>query len=127
MPLRVILNQPLKNSPIMKLVKYSDLEGAVDGLRKRGFVYNFKLTSEGLKCLATKDVFQPSSLKINEFHRFHTYDENAESSLIFVVTSSDGMRGFVLSNYENDVDMELIEFMQKVRITNAKAHMPSAN
>ena len=111
----------------MKLVTYSDLEGAIDGLRKRGFVYNFKLTNEGLKCLATKDIYNPSALVITEIHRFHSYNENIESSLIFAIKSNDGTRGFVLSRYENDVDLELIEFMQKVKICKPQNNVPSAN
>lgn len=111
----------------MKLVKYSDLEGAIDGLRKRGFVYNFKLTPRGLKCLATKDIYQPCDLKIIEFHRFHSFNEALESTLIFVIKSTDETNGFILSNYENDVDMELIAFMEKVKICKSQAVMPSAN
>ncbi len=111
----------------MKLVTYSDLEGAVDGLRKRRFVYNFKLTNEGLKCLATKDVYNPSDLVIIEIHRFHSYKENVESSLIFAVKANDGTKGFVLSRYENDVDLDLIEFMQQVKICKTQKNIPSSN
>lgn len=110
----------------MKLQKYIDLEGAVERLSERGYIANFKLIGNKMKCMDPISYFGPKDIQIIEFHRFESYDQEVASSLVFALECVNGTKGILISKYDRDVDMELISFMNQVKMKSS-GKMTSSN
>ncbi|MEM1122799.1 MAG: phosphoribosylpyrophosphate synthetase [Bacteroidota bacterium] len=100
----------------MKLNKYDNLVVATNALLKRGFKSDFKLTKNGMKDLKTKKLYQPEDMAIVEYHRFEGMTNPSDMSIIFAVVCNDQNKGTVISSYGTYADMQLVKFMDKVKI-----------
>ena len=102
----------------MKLNRYTTVVHAVEALKKRGFTGEFKLDAESnrMRNLKSGKHYQPEDMKIVEYHRFEGVSNPSDMSIVFAIESNDGNKGIIVSSYGMYADMELIEFMDKVKI-----------
>lgn len=101
----------------MKLNRYSSVVHATQALQKRGYTTEFKLKEKGkMQNLKTKRMYSPSDMEIAEFHRFEGASNPSDMSIVFAVEAADGAKGIIVSSYGMYADMDMVEFMDKVKI-----------
>lgn len=103
----------------MRQNQYSTLVDAMRGLKERGYTHEFKLREDEMECLETGEKYQPDDMKIVEYHRFEGMSNPADMSAIFAVECEDETQGLVVSSYGPYADIELINFLDKVKIENS--------
>lgn len=106
----------------MALKKYTSLIDAMTKLQRRGFNRTFTLKGDRLHCLQTQKFYKRHEVVINEFHRFQSDKLNLNRAVIFAVTCRDGEKGYIVSFKKVNEMMNLLKFMDKVKIQNHGFH-----
>lgn len=100
----------------MDFNNYESLVQASEELITRGFNRKFKFDDGKMLNLADNKKYTPEELKIVEYHRFEGINNPADSTIIFAVEAIDSSKGTVIMNYSADADMNLVSFIDKVKI-----------
>ncbi len=100
----------------MKIKRYKSLKEATTTLMSEGYVHSFELTKAGLQCLKNKKIYPAEEVKIVEHHRFEGIDSTDDTVLLFVMELEDGTKGLNISTYGAYYDLDLIGFIDKVKI-----------
>lgn len=110
----------------MKFNQYGTLVEAEMALRSKGFTENFVLEKEReLRCTTNNEIYTPEDMHILEYHRFEGDSNPDDMSILFAVICEDGTKGTIVSSYGAKVDIDLLSFMDKVRIFGREAQKPS--
>lgn len=100
----------------MEINRYNSLEDATKSLMAEGYVHSFELTKAGLQCLKTKKKYSAEEVKIVEHHRFEQTGPSDDTVLLFVMELNDGTKGLNISTYGTYYDLDLMGFINKVKI-----------
>lgn len=100
----------------MALKKYNSLIDATTKLQRRGFKKTFVLKGDTLLCLQTQKSYKRHELFINEHHRFNSDKLSINRAVIFALTCTDGEKGYIVSFRDANEMMNLLKFMDKVKI-----------
>ncbi|HMQ48510.1 MAG TPA: hypothetical protein PKA00_11740 [Saprospiraceae bacterium] len=100
----------------MALNQYDTLVQAEQVLRERNFKNSFKLENNKMVCLETGNAYSSDEMAIVEYHRFEGETNPGDMSILFAVLCWDGEKGLIVSSYGPKSDMELFEFLNKVKI-----------
>lgn len=85
-----------------------------------GYDDDFKVTEGGLKSLKTEKVYKPDQINIVNFFRFEGQSDPADNSIMYVIESTDGVKGTVVDAYAPYSDTKITEFMDQVNSINKK-------
>ncbi len=92
---------------------YETLTEGLADLKKRGFITDFNLAFDSIKCFETGVCLSPSQFEIVENYRFEGNSDPADESILFGVSSKDGqMKGVLVSaygTYSNQINEEMIK------------------
>ena len=98
------------------------METMVDALRrfgKRGFTDEFQAKPDGLRSLATGDVFPPEKLVVEDVARFEGSSDPGDEATIFALRSEDGeVRGtytVTFGTYMDVLDAEMVPRLREGR------------
>lgn len=94
--------------------QYTTLSEAVEQLKKRGFSHNLSINDEGELIEAGKESFNPSEVKLVEFHRFEGTSDPADMSIVYALETSSGLKGTVVDTYGAEGSETVSNFMDKV-------------
>lgn len=100
----------------MKLNSYDNLVQATAAFAERGFSGQFKYIDNQLVHLETDSSYRADQLQIVEYHRFEGATNPSDMSVIFGIETDDGMKGTLIMAYSADADMDLLSFIDKVKI-----------
>ena len=100
----------------MTLQKYKDVNQAIALLSQRGYNLQFSLRSLGLYSRGTNRYYQQKDLTIDELYRFRNPKESAFDTILFASTCVDGSKGIIKSPGGDTPDLNLLSFMDKVKI-----------
>jgi hypothetical protein len=100
----------------MRVVPYSTVAEAVQGLKARGFMANFEVAGDSLKAVDSGKIFTAQQLTIVEHHRFEGASDPDDLSVVYGIEASDGTRGVVVDAYGAYADPRLSEVLKDVKI-----------
>jgi hypothetical protein len=86
----------------------------MDCLYKQGYVDEFQICEEGLKSLETQEVFQPKDVRVVERQRFEGITNPDDMAILYVIETSNGLKGTLVDAYGIYGDADLSHFMKKV-------------
>ena len=95
---------------------YRNLLEAVNGLRERGFNYDFKYEDSCLLCEKISEKFQASDLKITEYYRFEGMSDPEDSSVIYAIESKHGHKGIIIDAYGAYSDEHVAAFISNIKV-----------
>jgi hypothetical protein len=105
----------------MKLRKYPSLSRAADALNKQGFTARFSLEDQKLKQLNGNRIYQPEDVAIVEYHRFLPESPDiSQVAIVFALETIDGLKGLLVAFYNAYGKVNLLEFMDRVKIKSRK-------
>lgn len=78
---------------------YETLSIAVNALQKKGYTENFELIENGIENKAKKQLFNADFVKVTEVHRFEGYTNPADSSVLYALETTSGVKGLLIDAY----------------------------
>ena len=103
-------NTPDKNSS----TEMNTLAECMNKMYADGYKENFSVTDQGLKAQDSDKIYGPEEVKIVNFYRFEGYSDPADSALLFVIETKDGLKGLLTDAYGVYADGKTSEFVNRV-------------
>ncbi|MFA6944635.1 MAG: phosphoribosylpyrophosphate synthetase [Pedobacter sp.] len=95
---------------------YRNLLEAVNGLRSRGYNYDFHYEDACLFCASISEKFQADDLKITEYYRFEGMSDPEDSSVIYAIESKQGHKGIIIDAYGAYSDEHKTAFLSNIKV-----------
>ncbi len=87
---------------------------------QNGYVENFKMTPEGLASDKTHITYHPDQVSIIDFYRFEGESDPADSAIMYVIDTNDGLKGTLIDSYGAYADENINKFVAEVHGINKK-------
>ena len=78
---------------------YDTLSEAINDLKQRGYSYDFNVKPTCLECASLKNEIKPEAFKVNETHRFEGMSSTDDNSVLYAISSKDGIKGLLVDAY----------------------------
>ncbi len=105
-------NDFMENNDLIPHMK--SLSSLTNKMVLNGYDDDFKITDNGLKSLKTEKVYQPNEINIINFFRFEGQSDPNDNTIMYVIETSDGLKGTLIDAYGPYADRKLSEFMNNV-------------
>jgi len=105
-------NEFMENNDLIPHMK--NLSSVTNKMVLNGYVDDFKMSDKGLRSLKTEKVYQPEEVNVINFFRFEGQSDPNDNTIMYVIETSDGLKGTLVDAYGPYADRKLAEFMQQV-------------
>lgn len=105
-------NDFMENNDLIPHMK--SLSSLTNKMVLNGYDDDFKITDNGLKSLKTEKIYQPEQINIINFFRFEGQSDPNDNTIMYVIETSDGLKGTIIDAYGPYADRKLAEFMNHV-------------
>lgn len=78
---------------------YETLTQALNDLQHRGFNYDFNLLENSIECKANHSMYNPTQFNVVEVHRFEGMTNPGDNTVIYVISTEDGLKGTLVDGY----------------------------
>lgn len=78
---------------------YDTLVDAINGLKAKGYTYDFNLKEDCLHCAGAGRTLSPEEFEVTEVHRFEGMTSPDDNSVLYAIESHDGLRGLLVNAY----------------------------
>ncbi len=95
--------------------QYSTLTEAIEDLKIRGYAANFRVNENGLLDAGNGNTFISSEIKLIEFHRFEGMTDPGDSTILYALETSSGLKGTLADSYGADASELISGFMKNVK------------
>ncbi len=80
-------------------INYDSLTDALTGLKQRGYTYDFNIADDCLECQVLNAQFTQDMFDVDEVHRFEGDSNPSDSSIVYAITSSSGVKGTLVNAF----------------------------
>lgn len=99
------------------MYQYDTVVSALDGLKKRGYVLDFNIDFDKIKCLQNDQTLEPSQFEITEVYRFEGDTNPSDEDVVYAVESTDGqLKGVITSAFGLYADGISTEMISKLKM-----------
>jgi len=95
---------------------FPNIVSDINIFRQSGYVCDFELQDNELKCLQTKKSYPAVDVIMNKFKQFKLDREYNKRRLIFALECKDGLKGILDLETVGYNGMKLLTFMDKVKV-----------
>lgn len=95
---------------------YDTLSAAINGLKAQGYTEDFNLESYCVVCKSNGLQLQPADFIIDAFYRFEGASNPDDNSIIYAISSKDGMKGTLVDAYGVYSSSLTDEMIKKLKI-----------
>ncbi len=91
---------------------YETLSQAINDANQRGYNEDFNLFKQGIKCSKQGKEYKPEDFEIIETYRFEGNSNPDDNSVLYLIESSDGLKGTLVDAYgaySEEISFELAE------------------
>ncbi len=91
---------------------YDTLVEAIEGLKSKGYTYDFNLKSNRIECVNPYSEYLPDAFVIDQVYRFEGMTNPDDSSVLYALSTSDGKKGLMVDAYgayAEALDQEMIK------------------
>jgi hypothetical protein len=99
----------------MKDNNYDTLTEALNDLNKRGYTEDFNLKENCIVCSSKPLEIKPEEFDVDEVHRFEGMSNPDDSSVVYAISSSHGVKGVLVDAYGAYAEAITPEMAQKLR------------
>ena len=97
----------------MKTVAYDTLVEALQDLQQKGYTTDFNLLPDCLECEGGR--LYPDDFRIVDVHRFEGMSSTGDSSVLYVIETTTGLKGTMVDAYGTYASSMTDEMIQKLR------------
>jgi hypothetical protein len=83
-------------------------------LNKEGFTSDFKVTDGRLCVMGAERTYAPEEVQIVDFYRFEGQSDPDDMSILYAITTNDGVKGTISNSYGTYADSKVDEFLKQV-------------
>jgi hypothetical protein len=95
---------------------FETLTEALADLKSRGYVNDFNLHPDWIECPPLGVKLKPAAFHIDEYYRFEGMTDPDDSSILFAISSSDGVKGVLVDAYGTYSESLSPLMLQKLRV-----------
>ena len=104
------------NFLILCMESYETLTDALNDLKAEGYVEDFNLKPDYIECKARNMTLYPSDFTIDKFYRFEGASNPDDSSIVYAISSKEGLKGTLVSAYGVYADSLTDDMVKKLQI-----------
>lgn len=108
------------NKPNDKATFMNTLTSCVNKVIKDGYIDSFKVTRQGLYSPRKDMCYAPEQVTVTNFYRFEGESDPGDEIIMYVIETSDGLKGTLIDAYGPYSDPTVNKFMQEVEQMNKK-------
>lgn len=82
--------------------------------REHGYTEDFRIIGKEMRTTNGAKSYQPEEVKVDNFYRFEGPSDPADSTILYVLQTTDGKKGTLSDAYGAYADPKVNEFMDKV-------------
>ncbi|HSU50516.1 MAG TPA: hypothetical protein VLJ41_07995 [Segetibacter sp.] len=112
-------NEFMENNDLIPHMK--SLASVTNKMVLEGYDDDFKISDRGLKSLKSEKIYQPEDVNVVNFFRFEGQSDPNDNTILYVIETTDGVKGTIVDAYGPYADRKLSEFMQQVESFQKKA------
>jgi hypothetical protein len=86
----------------------------INKMVKQGYTEGFRAEKPGLFAPSKYKHYQPSEVTVVNFYRFEGDSDPADNAILYVIETTDGLKGTVMDVYGAEGDRNLTAFMDQV-------------
>lgn len=101
---------------------FDTLSEAIQDLNTRGYSNDFNLHPEWIECAPMSLKFKPTEFHVDEIYRFEGITNPDDSSILFAIQSSNGVKGVLVDAYGAYSDSLSQEMVQALKIDKNTLH-----
>lgn len=94
---------------------YESLVDALPDVKRRGYTEDFEIMHDELFCRALDLRFHPEEFTVDEIYRFEENSDPDDNSILYLISSSEGVKGFLLDAYGTYAENMSFEMAKKLR------------
>jgi len=95
---------------------YDTLSEAINDLKKRGYNNDFNLHPDWIECSALTLKLAPEEFHVDEVHRFEGMTNPDDSSVLYAISSTKGVKGLLVDAYGAYSDSLSPIMIQRLRV-----------
>ncbi len=95
---------------------YETLTEALQDLKSEGYTEDFNLQSHCLKCTSSDRQLKPDEFSIDKFYRFEGVSNPDDNSIVYAISSKDGLKGVLVDAYGVYADSLNEDMVEKLKI-----------
>lgn len=95
---------------------YDTLSEAVNDLKKRGYTEDFGLRQDCIECAKQGLYLHPEDFMIDEFYRFEGNSNPDDSSVVYAISSKQGLKGVLIDAYGIYSEYMTEELVKKLKL-----------
>ena len=95
---------------------YDTLSGALEGLKAEGYTEDFNLLSHCIECKPRNRQMKPDEFSIDKFYRFEGASNPDDNSVVYAISSKDGLKGVLIDAYGVYADSLNEDMIEKLKI-----------
>ena len=102
-------------SPPLAMKTFETLSQAITALKTRGYTNDFNLHPEWIECQPLNQKLRPEEFHVDEVHRFEGMTNPDDSSVLYAIASTGGLKGLLVDAYgvySESVSQEMIKKLQ---------------
>src|SRR6478736_1665879 len=101
---------------------FDTLSEAIQDLKTRGYYNDFNLHPEWIECSPMNLKFKPTEFHVDEVYRFEGITNPDDSSILFAIQSSNGVKGVLVDAYGAYSESLSQEMVQALKIDQNTLH-----
>jgi hypothetical protein len=94
---------------------YDTLSEALNELKKRGYTEDFNLKENCIVCSTRPMELNSEEFEVDEVHRFEGMSYPGDNSVVYAISSSQGIKGVLVDAYGAYAEAITPEMAQKLR------------
>ena len=94
---------------------YDTLSEAIKNLQDRGYTCDFNFKHTCLECPSKKVQVFPEDFEVDEFYRFEGMSSTDDNSILFAISTSNGLKGTLVDAYGVYAESLSQEMLKKFR------------
>jgi hypothetical protein len=98
------------------MTTYTTVTDLLKNLKEEGYVLDFNLKPECIECQSPNIKLFPDDFVIDKFFRFEGASNPDDSSIVYAISSKDGLKGTLIDAYGVYADSLTSEMIEKLKI-----------
>ena len=95
-------------------VQMQTLSEASNKALEKGYKESFKVVGKGLTTETQEKFYTPEEVKIVNFFRFEGYSDPMDNAILYIIETTDGVKGTLIDAYGAYADAKLSKFIHDV-------------
>lgn len=101
---------------------FETLSEAITSLEIRGYANDFNLHPDWIECAPLNIKFKPEEFHVDEVHRFEGMNNPDDSSVLYAISSTSGLKGLLVDAYGVYADSMSTAMIGKLKIDGKTKH-----